>query len=348
MAPSAEKEGASELVTVVICVYNAGEYLRPAVASVLGQTYPNLEVLIVDDGSTDGCLSTIEDLKDHRIRVLHQENQGKPAAMNYALSELRGTFYAVHDADDLSFPQRIERQLQCMRDRPELAAVFCGYELILNGKHVAPTFTAKDSAQCRREMAEMRMPAHDPTAMYRVSMVKDLRYDESLRIAEGYDYILRVGEQFPVQVLGECLYSYRINSEALTRQDPILRQQMLRKASIKIFERRGLPYTEMQLPPISDPTRVTNRDRDNNIVSHFIASTLDLRQTGRRRDAVRAAKTCLELHPLDPYYYKPMFFALTPVGLIDWYRARKSRLRTKSDLAGPRSTSGEALRSEDQ
>ena len=110
---------------------------------------------------------------------------------------------------------------------------FCGHELILDGKHVAPTFTTKDSARCRHDMVEMHMPAHDPTAMYRVSMVEHLRYDENLRIGEGYDYILRMGERFPMKVVGECLYSYRVNIEALTRRDPILRQKMLRDASTK-------------------------------------------------------------------------------------------------------------------
>ena len=84
------EERDSELVTVVICVYNAGDFLRPAVESVLNQTYTHLEVLIVDDGSTDGCLSTIQDLHDPRIRILRQENRGKPSAMNYALSEMKG------------------------------------------------------------------------------------------------------------------------------------------------------------------------------------------------------------------------------------------------------------------
>ena len=77
----------------------------------------------------------------------------------------------------------------------------------------------------------------------------------SFALAEGYNYILPGQERSPVKVLGECLYSYRINSEALTRQDPILRQKMLREASIKIFKRRGLSYTEAQLPRISDPDR---------------------------------------------------------------------------------------------
>jgi glycosyltransferase involved in cell wall biosynthesis len=315
------------LVTVVICVYNAGDFLRPAVKSILNQTYTNIELLIVDDGSTDGCLSTIQDLRDPRIRILHQENRGKPAAMNHALSELRGEFYAIQDADDLSFPQRIEKQLQCMREHPDIAAVFCGFELILNGRHIAPTCAAKDSARCRRDIEEMSMPAHDPTAMYRVTMVRDVRYDESLRIGEGYDYILRVGERFPMRVLGECLYSYRINWEALTKQDPILRQRLLRDAVIKVFERRGLPCDESQLPELLDPHRMKNRHQDNDIVSHFMTSTADLRHAGKWGAAVHVAVTCLALHPLDPYYYKPVAYAVAPLRMIDWYRARKSARR---------------------
>jgi len=312
-----------ELVTVVICVYNAGEFLRPAVESILNQTYPRLEVLIVDDGSTDGCLSTIQHLRDPRIRVLHQENRGKPAAMNYALSELRGAYYAIQDADDLSFPQRIERQLQCMRENPDTAAVFCGFELILNGRHVAPTFAMKDSEECRRAIDEMSMPGHDPTAMYRVSMVQGFRYDESLRIGEGYDYILRIGERFPMMVLGECLYSYRINWEALTKRNPMERQQLLREAALKVFERRGLPYDESQLPEVLDPRRIKNRHLDNDVVSHFMASTVEQRHAGSWGAAMQTAVRCLALHPLDPYYYKPIAYAAAPLRIIDWYRAWK-------------------------
>jgi len=318
------EERDAELVTVVICVYNAGDFLRPAVESILNQTYTQLEVLIVDDGSTDGCLSTIQDLHDPRIRILRQENRGKPAAMNYALSEMKGEFYVVQDADDLSLPRRVEKQLGYMREYPDIAAVFCGYELILDGRHVAPTFAEKDSAQCRQDVDEMRMPAHDPTAMYRVSMVRDFRYDEGLRIAEGYDYILRVGERFPMRVLGECLYSYRVNFQALTKSDPGLRQQLQREATKKVFERRGMPWDESQLPEISEPSRVKNRDLDNDIVAHFMVSTLDLRHAGKWGTAAHAALRCLALHPADPYYYKPFLYAVLPLRLIDWYRTRKS------------------------
>ena len=313
----------STLVTVVICVYNAGDFLRPSVESVLNQTHKNLEVLVVDDGSTDGCVATIEDLADPRIRILSQQNRGKPAAMNYALSELRGAFYAIQDADDLSASQRIEKQLRSMREHPEIAAVFCGYELILDGRHVAPTCAAKDSAACRRDVERMRMPAHDPTAMYRMAMVNEFRYDEELRIAEGYDYILRVGERFPMLVLGETLYSYRVNSEALTKGNPIRRQQLQRKATKKVFERRGMRYDESDLPRVSNRRQIRNRDLDNNLVSHFMVSTVDQRHRGNWLAAIHDAARCAALHPLDPYYYKPMVYTLAPLGLIDWYRSRR-------------------------
>lgn len=315
----------SGLVTVVICVYNAGHFLRPSVESILRQSYRNLEVLVVDDGSTDGCLTTIEDLSDRRMRILYEENRGKPAALNYALSELSGEFYAVHDADDLSHPRRIEEEVQCMRDHPTAAAVFCGYDLILNGRHVAPTFAPKDEAGCRKDIEGMRMPGHDPTAMYRVSMVKELAYDEELPIVEGYDYVIRVGERFPMRVLGECLYSYRIHWNTVTRRDPTVRQQMLRNATRKVFERRGVPYDDSKSPGVSRRNRIKNSELDNDIVSHFMASIVELRHAGEWRTAVYAATTCLALHPLDLYYHKPALYTVAPLALIDWYRARKSK-----------------------
>src|SRR5215213_10211002 len=83
----------SPLVSVVTCVYNAGEYLQPAVLSIVNQTYRNLDIIIVDDGSTDGCLDTITDLlDDERIRVLRQANATRPVALNRALGLVRGEF----------------------------------------------------------------------------------------------------------------------------------------------------------------------------------------------------------------------------------------------------------------
>jgi glycosyltransferase involved in cell wall biosynthesis len=311
------------LVSVIICVYNAGVFLRASVDSILAQSYTDLEVLIVDDGSTDGCFAALDDIDDRRLRILRQSNGGKPVALNRALRLARGEFYAVHDADDISHPNRIARQVETMREHPEIAAVFCGYELILNDRYLAPKFGAKDAAQCRRDIDRMHMPGHDPTAMYRMSMVGGVTYDEELPIVEGFDYVLRVGERYDMRVIGECLYSYRIHWNTVTKRDPSKRNRMLRNAVQKAFARRGLVYDESRLPQITPPNGQKNRNMDNDIVSHFMASIVDLRRARRWSNALRAALRCAVLHPFDLYYYKPVVFAVTPLSVIDWHRARR-------------------------
>src|SRR5687767_14591739 len=96
------------LVSVIICTYNAGNYLRDAITSILSQTHRNLEVLVVDDGSSDGSAEAAhKTINDERVRWLNQNNAGKPVALNRALNEIRGEFYAIQDADDISHPSRI-------------------------------------------------------------------------------------------------------------------------------------------------------------------------------------------------------------------------------------------------
>src|SRR5262245_49494514 len=126
----------SPLVSVVMPVYNAGAYLRLAVESVLSQTHSNWELLIVDDGSTDGCMSTVEDIRDERIRRLRQVNSGKPTALNRALDVAQGEFYALLDADDISYPRRLERQVACLSSHSDVAGVFCGHDVIIDGRRL--------------------------------------------------------------------------------------------------------------------------------------------------------------------------------------------------------------------
>ena len=298
----------------MICAFDAGEHLRPSVESALAQTHAELEVMVVDDGSRDGSVDAIADLeRDPRLRVLRQpRNEGKSAALNRALDELGGEFYAIQDADDLSAPTRIERQLRPFLADPGLAAVLCGHELILDGRRVAPTFPAKDPERCRRDVAAMRMPAHDPTAMYRVSAVRGLRYDVGLVLNEGLDYILQVGEAHPIATLGECLYAYRVNPGSITRRRFDERATSLDRVRRRAHARRGLAPPPQAAPP--GPPRA--RDRDNNLAAFFIDSALDLRRLGRRADALRTGIACSRLHPADPHYHKALAYSLAPAPLV--------------------------------
>lgn len=311
------------LVSILIAVYNAGEYLRPSVQSILSQTYSNLEILIIDDGSTDGCLDSISHLKDSRVCILGQPNSGKSIALNRGLDELSGTFYAIQDADDISYPSRIKRQVQCMLDNPRIAAVFTGHDIILNGRRLAPLFSGKDIQECRKDIEQMRMPATDATGMYRMGMVRNMRYEPTLRIGQGFDYILRVGERYPMMVLGECLYSWCFHPDSTTHRDWILRSKKIKQVFELTCQRRRLDKSEHFFAKHYKAHTLIYREREYGIVPHFMQSVLDLRRAGRFREATSTAFSCLRLHPYDPYYYKPLAYLMAPMTLIRCYRSRK-------------------------
>lgn len=313
------------LVSVLIPVYNAGEYLRPSLDSILAQTYSHLEILVIDDGSGDGCMQTIADVRDPRIRILSQENSGRATALNYGLDQIQGEFYMTHDADDLSHADRVERQVEAMQSHPDVAAVFSGHELILNDRILAPRFSPKSVEQCREDIMEFRMPAHDPTGMYRVAMVREFRYEQSLRVGAGLDYILRVGERCPMIVLGCCLYSYRVHVNAITRSDPQRRESMVQRVLQRARVRRGLEAGGNPSAGQTQGRRKAHRDREYGLVPHFMESVLDLRRARRRGDSFKTAAACACLHPLDPYYYKPLSYCFSPFGIIERYRRLKSK-----------------------
>ena len=314
--------GEPPLVSVVTCVYNAGAYLRPSVLSIVNQTYRNLDIVIVDDGSTDGCLDTITDLlDDRRIRVFRQANATRPVALNRALDLVQGEFYAIQDADDISTPTRIQKQLQAMLSRPALAAVFCGYALLMNGRYIAPQLAAKGVTECKADIDAFRVPAHDATGLFRMALIRKMRYDSSLPLVEAFDYILRMGESHPMIVLGDCLYGYRWHPTSITQSDPDRRERMVTRMLERACERRGQSYSRAFPQGRHKRFRSPNSLIDNDIASVFVVSVLSQRQTKRRRGAVRTGLQCARLHPFDPYYYKALVYALVPARLLRFIRS---------------------------
>jgi glycosyltransferase involved in cell wall biosynthesis len=309
------------LVTVVVCVYNAGEYLRPALQSVINQSYRNLEILIVNDGSTDGCMERIADLNDPRIRIIHQENRGKPTAMNVALDQMRGEFYVVNDADDVSHPRRIERQLEVMRQHPDVAAVYCGYQLILGQRRVAPLAEEKDEARCGHDISRFVMPSHDPTGMYRMSLIGAMRYEPDLPIVEGYDYILRMGERYPMRVVGECLYDYRLHAESVTKRNPARRNQLVAEVLRRACVRRGLQFNVV-FPAWTNGAAHGQRELDNNVAAHFMDSVCWQRRRGNRVGSLATGLLCARMHPIDFHYWKALVYAVLPQTAVQ--RIRRS------------------------
>ncbi len=115
------------LVSIIIPAYNAEKYVKAAIDSVLHQTYPNIEVVVVDDGSTDSTKAIIEELAcgDNRVRVFSQKNVGQSAARNAGIGQARGEYVAFLDADDLFLPEKIERQVRYLEAHPDCGISYC-------------------------------------------------------------------------------------------------------------------------------------------------------------------------------------------------------------------------------
>jgi hypothetical protein len=201
--------------------------------------------------------------------------------------------------------------------------VFCGYWLLMNGKSVAPLLTSKAEAECKVDIDALRIPAHDATGMFRMSIIGNMRYDSSLPFVEAYDYILRMGESYPMIVLGDCLYGYRMHPNSLTQSDPHRRDRMVTSMRERAYERRGQSYSGT-LPQVRHRKyRSSNSLRDNDIASVFVVSVLSQRQTNHRWGAVNTGLQCARLHLFDPYYYKALVYALVPARLLRFIRSAK-------------------------
>jgi hypothetical protein len=135
--------------------------------------------------------------------------------------------------------------------------------------------------------------------------------------------VLRVGERFPLLVLDECLYGYRVHPLSATRNDPSRRRQFASQVIDRMYARRGLQRPVPRLGPDVPGNRKS--DADTELVSHFTASVGDQIMAGRRADALRTGVAGWKLRPMSAYYAKPLAYALVPRALVKLYRAAKQR-----------------------
>lgn len=184
------------LVTTIIPVYNRPVMLRDAVDSVLAQTYRPVEILIVDDGSTDDTRAVADALaREHaEVRVIHQENRGVGPAREAARLVARGEFIQHLDSDDLLYPRKFELQVAGLRAHPECGASY-GWTRTREADGSDPGVPAKRSG----ERIETMFPAmleqrwwHTPTPLYRASLLDRAGAWLALRNEEDWEYDARI------------------------------------------------------------------------------------------------------------------------------------------------------------
>jgi glycosyltransferase involved in cell wall biosynthesis len=211
------------LVSVIVPAYNAETYIAHTLNSVISQTYKNIEVIVVDDGSNDGTAQIVESIiqRDDRVILLRQSNSGVAAARNLAIQKSRGEYIASIDADDIWYPQKIEKQVHCMLHAdPNIGLVYAwsvhiderglltgGYnashiEGDAFGALIVTNFISNSSSPLIRRVCFEKVGGYS-TRLFKLNA----------QGCEDRDLYLRIAESYKFRVVKEFLIGYRrINS----------------------------------------------------------------------------------------------------------------------------------------
>ncbi|MEM6613378.1 MAG: glycosyltransferase [Cyanobacteria bacterium P01_C01_bin.72] len=242
-----------ELVSLVVTVYNRETYIAATIDSILTQTYRDIELIIWDDGSTDGSLAIVKQyaLKDQRIKVKSAENQGQGTALVKAIALCKGKYLGTVDSDDLLHPEAVERTLAKLKSDSDVGMVYTNHWVI-------------DTEGKVKSLGKRSLIPYSPTRLLIDFMTFHFRlmrrdiydavggFDPNLSSAEDYDLCLKFSEVTQIAHLSEPLYYYRWHDANLSRTQQLTQVKCSAIAVNRALVRRGLSQKlrlELQLNP---------------------------------------------------------------------------------------------------
>jgi glycosyltransferase involved in cell wall biosynthesis len=238
-------------VSVVLPVFNCKKYIKDAVRSILAQSFTDFEIVIVDDGSKDGTERIVREYGNRPgiSLLVHPENMGICRSLNDGIGISAGEYIAIQHADDVSLPDRLEKQVRYLNNHPKTMLV-AGLIQYVNkkGKKKKDDWWLKkirevedDPGIIRDTLLEQNIIPH-PTVMLRKRITETAGlYDPDAFPTEDYDYWLRISEQHDIGLIHDVLCFYRRHKKQLTRTE---KMQRLREKAVeavqKARKRRGI------------------------------------------------------------------------------------------------------------
>ena len=207
-------------VTIIIPAYNSMQYLPATLKSVFKQTYQDFEIVVVNDGSTDGTEKYISSLNEPRLRVISQTNQGASAARNKGIIDAKGKYIAFLDADDLWSATKLEKQVSCLENQAEVGLVYSWTALAdENGKPTGRSVISHAEGNVWQQLlTELSFIACGSTPLIRKECFDSVGlFDLDLCPAEDWDMWLRIAACYTFAVIKEPLVLYRSNPNSMSK-----------------------------------------------------------------------------------------------------------------------------------
>lgn len=200
------------LISILMPVYNAGFFVSEAIESINSQTYKNWELVCVDDGSNDDSLIILKKYArlDKRIKILkNRVNKGISYSLNRAIAIAKGEYLCRMDADDISLPNRLEKQMEFLKKNPKVVACGGQVEMIDNkGKLIGRKYFPVDSKGCYKMIFKM-VPIQHAALMIRANIMKKYRYLEDVSTSEDVDLIFYLISKGQINNTKDFIYQYR-------------------------------------------------------------------------------------------------------------------------------------------
>jgi glycosyltransferase involved in cell wall biosynthesis len=236
----------SPSVSVVLPVRDGERFVREAIDSVLAQTLGDFELIVVDDGSADGTWLVLDGLSDPRVRVLRRPREGLVPALRAGVAETQAEYVARMDADDVSEPERLQREVELLERRPRVGMVATWTTVIdEDGQELRRVVLPSEHVDLARRLL-LRNPFQHGAVLLRRAALEDAGgYRPDYGANEDYDLWRRLARSWELACIPEALYRYRVHSAAVTRTDPCrelererLRDELWRDYNARSYEVR--------------------------------------------------------------------------------------------------------------
>ncbi|MDR1763360.1 MAG: glycosyltransferase [Dysgonamonadaceae bacterium] len=230
------KPVSNPLISVIMPVYNAEKYVREATESILAQTFKDFEFIIIDDASTDGTKAVLDSISDGRIRrINNSSNLGNYRSRNAGLEISKGKYICVMDADDISVPERLEKQLHFMENNSQYAAV--GSDLVFFSETLLPRSVQRlrDSQEIKVQLLKDNVCTH-PTLIIRREILNRhcVKYDENYYYSADYKLLADISRIGNITNMPEYLLFYRQHLQQITVSKQ--REQQIYRDRIQVLQ----------------------------------------------------------------------------------------------------------------
>lgn len=305
-------ENRRPLVSIIVPMRNAQDYISDALSAILRERQTPLEVIVINDGSTDTSLDRVTSIRDSRIHVFEGPGLGISACLNAGLAKVRGSIVMRCDADDLFPPLRIQEQVSWLAAHPEFDAVCGSFSTIdKNGTHLVDMPCGSDEIEITNELAQGSTRTHLGTYAIRSSLVHRIReFREYFETAEDIDFQFRLSGRGRIAYVPKLWYFYRIHPSSITHTQNTARRDFFEKIASEFQHQHRISGSDdLERGVAAAPPATTSSEHftaNQHIQGMLLGRAWNAHKNGDRIEALSVGVRALKVNPASLGAWKSM------------------------------------------